>query len=95
MAVSIHAPVKGRRRKSMRRYADLGFNPRPREGATSAMLRGGILTAVSIHAPVKGRPSEANQISGTYMVSIHAPVKGRRTALFLSSAQSQFQSTPP
>ena len=32
-----------------------GFNPRPREGATSAIVTEDLSCDVSIHAPVKGR----------------------------------------
>ena len=53
--VSIHAPVKGRLRKLVKQAVREGFNPRPREGATSAMLRFSKIYGVSIHAPVKGR----------------------------------------
>jgi len=57
--VSIHAPAKGRppflRPKSM---TPLGFNPRPREGATSGLDPVPLILEVSIHAPAKGRRSD-------------------------------------
>ena len=53
--VSIHAPVKGRQHNVVVKLSSVGFNPRPREGATTRVLVRPTLTQVSIHAPVKGR----------------------------------------
>ena len=56
--VSIHAPVKGRRRADISdrfsTYVSI-HAPRPREGATKGRAQARPFCGVSIHAPVKGR----------------------------------------
>ncbi len=53
--VSIRAPVRGRPLSTQRLAAARGFNPRPREGATTWWVDGNPAAAVSIRAPVRGR----------------------------------------
>ena len=81
-SVSIHAPAKGRpssRSPSSSRPG--GFNPRPREGATAAMIADAVESiTVSIHAPAKGRRRSAASHCRGRAVSIHAPAKGRPPA---------------
>ena len=57
--VSIRAPMRGRRPvKHGHTTAWIGFNPRPREGATSIRTALSISRIVSIRAPVRGRPAQ-------------------------------------
>ncbi len=64
-AVSIHAPVKGRRALVLvMLYPVCRFNPRPREGATPWPRLRGRPGPVSIHAPVKGRRVAAQSDPG-------------------------------
>ena len=53
--VSIHAPVKERRKGGVAFVARSGFNSRSREGATYTRVLGYLRKKVSIHAPVKER----------------------------------------
>ena len=53
--------LHGRGRRSS---GDRGFNPRPREGATSREATRLARAAVSIHAPAKGRPRHPNWLLG-------------------------------
>ena len=70
--------MKGRRRGAVRSTTVLGFNPRPREGATGGDGSSCYSYSVSIHAPVKGRLRWNVRTNAVHRVSIHAPVKGRR-----------------
>jgi len=73
-----------------------GFNPRPREGATTVSPPRFARSAVSIHAPAKGRPAQAASADRTIVVSIHAPAKGRPDGLaYHCFDRVEFQSTPP
>ena len=79
VAVSIHAPVKGRRPRGDGGPRDKScFNPRPREGATWLKEHADGKLRVSIHAPVKGRLGVGDADGDRGRVSIHAPVKGRQ-----------------
>ncbi len=93
--VSIHAPVKGRLFLTFPTFFSLGFNPRPREGATAATYAAARAEIVSIHAPVKGRPANPYYAVVNKGVSIHAPVKGRRVIVCEAMPTNVFQSTPP
>ena len=75
--VSIHAPVRERRRSGLQQAGGCGFNPRSREGATkvSVKVKGGF--RVSIHAPVRERPDRVGLKFVETAVSIHAPVRER------------------
>ena len=77
IAVSIHAPVKGRPTDFFFWDVKSCFNPRPREGATEALEKTQRHLEVSIHAPVKGRLGSWGAQKTMAAVSIHAPVKGR------------------
>ena len=73
----------------------MGFNPRPREGATTDTMP--ILNEYTSFNP---RPREGATDTTPYFdafndVSIHAPVKGRQIALSAYWATPLFQSTPP
>jgi len=80
--VSIHAPAKGRRPiVTCPRFGPLGFNPRPREGATPVCLpQEDRLVWFQSTPPRRGDgiiPPFPVSFSG---VSIHAPAKGRQAS---------------
>ena len=87
--------MKGRPHNMRQALIDLGFNPRPREGATRQLVFPAQPEMVSIHAPVKGRPHTTGGIWMVSPVSIHAPVKGRPICIRRVITVSGFQSTPP
>ncbi len=75
----------------------IGFDPRPREGATHPQGRVFAGARVSIHAPARGRPStSATNAAGSAFRST-PPRGGDRAALntFYVLEQKGFRSTPP
>ena len=76
--VSIHAPVKERRKGNFAALEYKSFNPRPCEGATLLGLLKSCWDVVSIHAPVKERLGQKTGHLQAVNVSIHAPVKERQ-----------------
>ena len=96
--VSIHAPPKGRDRRSY--YLCVvcrRFNPRAPEGARLILFcEFPYRSTVSIHAPPKGRDVVNQDIKMKYPVSIHAPPKGRdQVARVHCHRIPMFQSTRP
>ena len=57
-AISIHAPIRGRRRLRQCAAAMEDFNPRPHTGATVVLDVSAALSGISIHAPIRGRLSD-------------------------------------
>ncbi len=95
--VSIHAPARGATAhltpESIEPY---GFNPRPREGATSCPLWKSLLAEVQSTPPRGGRHDRVRQKPLRHIVSIHAPARGATPAITLvGDAEMVFQSTPP
>ena len=77
IGVSIHAPVKVRRRNNQAGKLLRSFNPRTREGATSS-IRHGMFSIRSFNPRTReGATLRINCRGGEVMVSIHAPVKVR------------------
>ena len=64
VVVSIHAPVRVRRKKAARKLFSKGFNPRTREGATLGGTQQVSIINVSIHAPVRVRLQKRGRGSG-------------------------------
>ena len=94
VAVSIHAPVKGRPAEQGVRYTMVGVSihapvkGRPSRGLHS-FSSGGFNPR-----PCEGATSVYAAISRNRVVSIHAPVKGRRRTRVVNAESYAFQSTP-
>ena len=94
--VSIHAPVKGATAQGrFVEAANMGFNPRTREGCDYHYERHHLGHVVSIHAPVKGATGAHLPPAVPVAVSIHAPVKGATVLGFIFGGFGKFQSTHP
>ncbi len=94
--VSIHAPAKGRRtacRPGSRMPG--GFNPRPREGATTPWWGFLPLSGVSIHAPAKGRRRSAGMTPTCSTFQSTPPRRGDKVDAAVVRREFEFQSTPP
>ena len=77
-AVSIHAPVKGRRPNEETVLLKLVSIHAPVKGRQGRQPPPLVFHVVSIHAPVKGRQKGEGKMARGHVVSIHAPVKGRQ-----------------
>ena len=94
--VSIHAPVKGRLSSFSPVLTLTGFNPRPREGATTIEGMHHVGLASFNPRPREGATHAAGTVHVGFDVSIHAPVKGRQHhQLEKKTGFHRFQSTPP
>ena len=73
-----------------------GFNPRPREGATSPADGSDAAGAVSIHAPAKGATSTGQARTVTPVQCFNPrPREGATVSCASASIGDRFQSTPP
>ena len=75
--ISIHAPIRGRRRTGGGVWQGMDFNPRPHTGATSLSCSIWMNRVISIHAPIRGRPALDDVAVLIAPISIHAPIRGR------------------
>ncbi len=96
LAVSIRAPVRGRRRARSAPLSGPQVSIRaPVRGRRRVVLAEHGAFIVSIRAPVRGRHMTRPAGFLAAPVSIRAPVRGRRAAFFLFDYVCMFQSAPP
>jgi len=94
--VSIHAPAKGRPESESVLLSVTGFNPRPREGATSPQSATAFMITVSIHAPAKGRRRQIGvKRGGAGRFQSTPPRRGDNCQRPIIMRSMEFQSTPP
>ena len=94
VAVSIHAPARGRRCCRSSPAGSECFDPRPREGATSAT--GCVRSASRFRStPPRGGDGVAQGVHVRRVVSIHAPARGRLLGGAGGGGIFEFRSTPP
>ena len=94
-SVSIHAPVKVRRRQRLILCRQSRFNSRTREGATQCTSFVSVSITSFNSRTCEGATSRNTQYQQLYRVSIHAPVKVRRHVLPHLSNFLEFQFTHP
>ena len=78
--ISIHAPRRERLLGDSQQTAQLDFNPRSPEGATSGQTYANAEQAISIHAPRRERRSCKSWHPNDVVISIHAPRRERRSS---------------
>ena len=94
-AISIHAPLRGRRGCHPDHRQHLYFNPRPLAGATSTILSGHIQHYDFNPRPLAGATTSIQSDFKDLQISIHAPLRGRRMTNHPYRQPPGFQSTPP
>ena len=94
LIISIHAPIRGRRRCTDSRRESTDFNPRPHTGATTLSFIFCTTRKFQSTPPYGGdrcdRPGDP--AAG---ISIHAPIRGRPDTGVMLVSENPFQSTPP
>ena len=94
--ISIHAPLRGRRRRRLPVGSCTQFQSTPPCGGDLILWKSDTeLDKISIHAPLRGRPALKMIRACEGVISIHAPLRGRLNRRRRARIVDIFQSTPP
>ena len=93
-AISIHAPLRGRRRHTAVQHQPVYFNPRPLAGATNDLGFLAFLQKFQSTPPCGGDLAKVSSFNHR-SISIHAPLRGRPVSFSRSTALSMISIHAP